>query len=471
MALKSRIILGAAVLLVAAGLACSTTPAPTPAPTPTKSPPPVVESYLVDTTFEYITELSEGLGPRASTTDEEKAAAEYLESQFTALGYSVATQAFTVETFQSGFMVDQPGPESVESISLVGSGVGEASGVLVPIGLGREEDLPEEGLEGKIVLAERGLITFEQKVSRARDAGAIGVIIYNNLPRGFRGNLRRDSKVPAISISQADGRRMVELISAGEVKVTISVAVEANPSRNVVAEKPGSGERIVILGGHYDTVPNVAGANDNASGTAVLLTMAQELSQKSFPFTLRFIAFGSEELGLRGSQFYVNSLTDEEQGQIIAMLNFDALGSGNKLGTLGNRELTDMVVQHGRERGIDVEVSPGITGGSSDHASFANAGVPVVMFFSDDSSRLHTPEDTLEFINPKLPGDAARLALDLLNSIHQNLLPLVVSGYPIPLNLVTTSSRSPASIGRDWNRGHQANIPTVQLTGHKPPLL
>ena len=256
---RLRVILGATALFIIVGIACGTTPTPTPLPTPTESPAPVVESSLADTVFEYITELSEGLGPRASATDQEKAAAEYLESQFAALGYSVASQPFSVQTFRSGLMVDQPGPESVEAIRLVGSSAGKASGVLAPIGLAREEDLPEEGLEGKIALAERGLVTFEQKVSRARDAGAIGVIVYNNLPGGFRGNLSGSSNIPAISISQADGRRMEGLLSSGEVKVTISVAVEENPSRNVVAEKSGSGKRIVILGGHYDTVPDVAG--------------------------------------------------------------------------------------------------------------------------------------------------------------------------------------------------------------------
>ena len=148
-------------------------------------------------------------------------------------------QPFTVETFQSGLVVDQPGPERVEAIGLVGSSVGEASGVLVAIGQGRAEDLPENGLEGKVALAERGLLIFEKIVSQARDAGAIGVIVYNNLPGGFRGNLGSASDVPAVSISQVDGRRMVGLISDHEVKVTVRVAIEVNPSQNVVAENSG----------------------------------------------------------------------------------------------------------------------------------------------------------------------------------------------------------------------------------------
>ena len=56
------------------------------------------------------------------------------------------------------------------------------------------------------------------------------------------------------------------------------VAIEANPSRNVVAEKPGTGGQIVILRGRYEAVPNVVGSRDNGSCTAVLLTLALELS-------------------------------------------------------------------------------------------------------------------------------------------------------------------------------------------------
>ena len=369
MALKLRVLLAAAVLLAIIGSACSATSittslptsTPTPAPTPDSSPTPVVESRLAKTAFAYITALSESFAPRASTTPQEKAAAEYLESQFAALSYSATMQPFTVETFQSGLVVDQPGPERVEAIGLVGSSVGEASGVLVAIGQGRAEDLPENGLEGKVALAERGLLTFEKIVSQAR---AIGVIVYNNPPGGFRGNLGSASDVPAVSISQLDGRRMVGLISDREVKVTVRVAIEVNPSQNVVAERPGTGERIVILGGHYDTVPNVVGAHDNGSGTAILLTLAQELSKNNFQFTLRFIAFGSEELGLRGSQFYVDSLSTEEQSRIIAMLNFDALGSGNVLGTLGDQVLTDGLIESATQRNIEIEVSPGLDGGS-----------------------------------------------------------------------------------------------------------
>ncbi|HZA23702.1 MAG TPA: M20/M25/M40 family metallo-hydrolase, partial [Dehalococcoidia bacterium] len=343
----------------------------------------------------------EGLGPRESATEEEKEAAEYLASQFADLGYSVEMQPFSVEKLspeQSGLTLhlDIPGSEKIEVLPLSGSSFGEASGALVSVGLGRTEDIPAEGLEGTIALIERGEITFQRKARNARDAGALGVVIYNNDGGNFRGNLGYSADIPVVSISGSDGQRLRELVADSKVNVTLSLQIVESPSRNVIAEKPGTARGVVVIGSHYDTVPNVPGANDNASGTAVVLTMAEALSGRTLPFTVRFIAFGSEEVGLLGSRAYVDSLSDEERDQIVAMLNFDALGSGTGLVVSGGPELTDIVVEQGRRRGIGVEVSPGLRGGSSDHASFASAGVPVLMSFSDDSSRIHTTQDTLD---------------------------------------------------------------------------
>ena len=397
------------------------TPIPTSSPTPLPEPTPTPDTRLTDIAFNYLKELSEGLGPRESLTEEEREAAEYLASQFEGMGYSVELQPFTVEIISlegSGLTLETPGPEEIAAIPLFRTASGEVSGTLVPVGLAMEGDVPE-GLEGKIAFIERGTITFEEKVNRARDAGATGAIIYNNQPGLFIGALANPLSIPAVGISQEEGKRIEELISEVEVEATILVTTEESPSQNVVAVKPGSGEAVVVLGGHYDTVPDVPGANDNASGTAVLLTLAQELSQKSFPFTLRFIAFGAEEVGLWGSQSYVESLTSEERRQIIAMLNFDSLVGGNRLLASGASELTSQVAEAGRRQGIQFRGSRGLQGGGSDQASFASVGIPVIFFFSDDFSRIHTPEDTLEFANPRLLGDTAKLALALLDYLAE----------------------------------------------------
>lgn len=369
--------------------------------------------------FEYVKELSQGLGPRESATGQELAAAEYLAARFKEFGYATQLQPFTVQRFSqelSGLTLDTPVPEKVDAIPLSRSSAGTVSGTLVPVGLGRESDLPSEGLAGNIVLVERGSITFEAKVNRAGEAGAAGAVIYNNAPGNFRGTLLESGSIPAAAISREDGQRLVELAAAGEIRATLGVVAEMHPSQNVIAEKPGAGAGVLVLGAHYDTVPDVPGANDNASGAGVLLTLAQQLSSVSLPFTLRFIAFGSEEVGLLGSRRYVDSLPVEERREIIAMLNFDSLGSGHSIRILGSAELTGQVLESGIKLGIGVGKSEGLQGASSDHASFERAGVPVVMFFSPNASRIHSPDDTLEHIEAGLLGDAAGLALALVQS-------------------------------------------------------
>ena len=366
-----------------------------------------------------MTGLVEDLGPRESATEQELEAAEYLASRLGGFGYTVELQNFIVERLSpqsSSLEIHAPQPQAIDVIPLVRSATGEVSGELIAVGLARDEDLPEGGLEGKIVLAERGLIPFQEKVTRAANAGAVAIVIYNNLPGNFQGVLLNTESIPAVGISQEDGRMIEQLLSAAAVQASVSVIARTDTSRNVIAEKPGFGDKVVVLGAHYDTVADISGANDNASGTGVLLTLAGELATEDLPFTVRFVAFGSEELGLRGSNHYVASLTEIQLNNTKAMFNFDALGTGERVEVLGTRDLTDLAVEQGDAQEIDIRLSRGLEGGGSDHQSFADAGILVLMFFSSDFSRIHTPADTLEFVAPGLLGDAAQVALSLLKS-------------------------------------------------------
>ena len=348
------------------------------------------------------------------------AAAEFLASKFEEFGYDTSLQEFTVETLSrelSGLALDGPEPEELDVIPLVRSATGTGVGTLTSAGLAREEDIPEEGLDGKVALVERGLIRFSEKVQRLAEAGAVGAVIYNNSPGNFQGVLASGgSSIPAVAISREDGERLLELIGVEVVQATVTVTVDIRPSQNVVVEQPGNGPGVVVLGGHYDAVPGVQGANDNGSGTAVILAIAEELAGQDLPFTVRFIAFGSEELGLRGSAHYVSSLSDVQRDEIVAMLNFDALGSGVRLQILGDGLLVDRTTELAQREGISVLRGRGQPGSSSDHVSFSRAGIPVLMFTAPDVSLIHSADDILEEVNPDLLRDTVRLAVSLLKS-------------------------------------------------------
>lgn len=392
---------------------------PSPSPAPGAAVPQV--QALAQEAMDRLTALTNDLSPRTSATDQEKAAADYLLAQFQAMGYQARLQPFQVELTTGALSVTPSSPETqaIEVVPLSRSGLGDAAGDLVFVGGAREGDIPAQGLQGKVALIERGTITFQEKVTRVAEAGAVAAIVYNNVPGLFGGSLSDPSSIPAIGISRESGQAIRALLDQGNVQADVSVSGEVRESRNVIAEKPGTANdgRVVVLGGHYDTVPGVPGANDNGSGIATILTIASAISDRSYPFTIRFMGFGSEELGLYGSRHYVGNLTNEERQLHIAMLNFDALGTSNVTGVLGSDGLIEDVRQAAERLGIEVQRHFSLGNASSDHAPFLQAGIPAVFFLGDDFSRIHTPEDRLEFVEPELMGNAAALAIALLDSL------------------------------------------------------
>lgn len=395
------------------------TPVP-PSPSPTASAGPASEdaesARLAVAAFDFLETFTRKVSPRESATEQERAAAEFLRQRFEALGYDVRLQPFEVEMERARISLAGEG-ESIPGIRLSRSPYGEATGLLVDVGRAFEKDIPDGGIDGMIALIERGTISFEEKIARVTAAGAVAAIVYNNASVNFRGTLATDGSIPAVSITRAAGDRLLARLSQGDVRTTVTVAHVVADSVNVIAEMPGADPDggMVILGGHYDTVPGVPGANDNGSGIAVLMTIASEVADRSYPFTLRFVGFGAEEIGLFGSRFHVESLSAHDLEGVIAMLNFDALGSGRTAGVLGDPALVQSTLDVAAAGDVDVEEQSLGAGWSSDHAPFENAGVPVLFFLSDDFSRIHSPEDRLEFVRPELIGDAAAMAIGMLD--------------------------------------------------------
>ena len=399
------------------------TATPVPGPAETAETPASISAIfdgkedLEKLAFHYLSELAEDVGPRTSGTDLERKASEFLLEEFDNLGYEAGAQEFTWDSPAASLTIDLPDSQDLEANILSGTANGDASAQLALVGLGKPDDVPEEGLEGKIALVERGEITFGSKVAEVHNAGAVGAIIFNNVPGSFRGTLGGQSQIPAISLSQADGRHLKELLDQGEtIEAAISIEDNAVPSRNVIAELPGTGDGIIVVGAHYDTVPDSIGASDNSSGMGALLAVAEQLAGRSFPFTLRFIAFGSEETGLHGSEYYVDSLTGDELEEIYLMVNMDSVGSGTRLRLFGDRWAAKHVEETADREGIPLDTGSRRGSGGSDHVNFRNAWVPIIYFLADDLSRINTPADTMEHINPDLLGNVTALVLDLLEN-------------------------------------------------------
>ena len=393
-----------------------------PSPTATATPIPALDA------FAFLRRLTEDYSPRESATDAELRAARFLRGELDDMGYDAEIRAFSFERLveETTFSIDGAPPEPVESYRIGLSGIGAAEGALADAGAGYAEDIPPDGLAGRIALIERGTITFEEKVHRAADAGAVGVIVFNNLPGAFGGTLSTIADIPAVSIDREAGLRMRSAIAAGNARASVSVTSVAERSRNVIARLPSGGAvaadgggATVIIGAHYDTVADTQGANDNASGVAALMAVAARVRDIAYPFEIRFILFGAEEVGLFGSRHYAQEMSADDIADTVAMLNLDVVGSGDGFEARGDLYLARDAAEIAKELGAPMLVTSDLTSVLSDHVPFAERGIPALFLMANDLSRINSPQDEIRHVDPELPSTAAEITLRLLERLAE----------------------------------------------------
>lgn len=206
---------------------------------------------------------------------------------------------------------------------------------------------------------------------------------------------------------------------------------------------PALKNEIVIIGAHYDhlgfggegsgslrpdTIAIHNGADDNGSGTAGLLELAQYFASRRSELkrTLLFIAFSAEEMGLLGSAYYVkNPLLPLEN--TIAMLNMDMIGrlKDRKLIVYGvgtSPGFEELVTRHNRDSMFVLKLNrDGF--GPSDHSSFYGKNIPVFHFFTDLHADYHRPSDDYDKINydgmQGILKYVASIALDIVNGAER----------------------------------------------------
>ncbi|GAE35969.1 M28 family peptidase [Halalkalibacter akibai] len=364
--------------------------------------------------------------PRVAATAEEYAAVLYVKQQFENYGYEAEIQPFEYLGYTAPHTVDlEIDGVSLNPLPFTYTTSGDIEADLEYVGLGRTADLVGKDLTGKIALIQRGEISFGDKVLNAANSGAAGVIIFNNAAGVINGTLggANDRFVPAVSITQAQGQELVSKLTNGE-EVSASLKVLGaesglRTSHNVIANKKASNKNkdngnVIVLSSHHDSVPGAPGANDNASGTAMVLELARVLKDLPTDTEIRFATFGAEELGLIGSRHYVNTLPQEELNRIVANFNLDMVGSRDA-GDLvmrtvnGQPNLVTELTQASSLR-LNGSPTPYAQGGSSDHVPFGEAGIPAALFIhSPLEPWYHTPEDTIDKISKEKLQDVAEI--------------------------------------------------------------
>lgn len=415
---------------------------------------------------------SDELKGRFPGTEGEDLAAAYIEKQFAKLGIQPRGTIGYKQTFEmyvdaeigkANFMVLKGDttsyPHGLYPVKYSSTGVATGKTLFVNFGIVAEdldhndlEDYEKGDFKGRIVVMDvsspDGIhphskyvahYDLEERVKRLVEYGAEGVVLINP------GDLANDPNprferiysvgVPVVFVTNEE---TAEYLSKKKKKITISAELQEKKvkAKNIVGFLNLNKEKTVVIGAHYDHlgmgttsslyrgVPQIHnGADDNASGTAGLLTLARYFSNHSADFSTNFlfIGFSGEEEGLLGSDYWTKNPT-LDLSSLQYMLNMDMIGrldandkviEVNGVGTspLWKEKIPTLELN-------EIKLKTTVSGiGPSDQTSFYHIKVPALHFFTGTHSDYHKPSDDADKINYKGEAQVLALMVDLVKAM------------------------------------------------------
>jgi len=351
-------------------------------------------------------------GTRVASSPGHAASAQYIAERLETAGYSVQLQEFAFpyeETLAETARVVSPTARTISPVVVMQYSPNTvAGGITAPLSVLPDAADATPGCEatdftggpytGTIVLIQRGACTFQTKHDNAAAAGAVGVLVYNNVENpaeAVNGRLTdaTSGRIPIAGLTRAEGEALRAEAAAGALTINLDLRLirETRTTHNVIAEtRGGRADNVVMAGAHLDSVVEGPGINDNGSGSAVLLETALQLARHPVTNKVRFAWWSAEEFGLLGSAHYVSQLGFEQQLDIALYLNFDMVASPNFVrfvydgddsdavgegpGPSGSAEIEQVFNSYYESRDLAYEGTDFT--GRSDYGPFIAAGIP-----------------------------------------------------------------------------------------------
>lgn len=375
-------------------------------------------------------ELLEKIGfTRIAGSPEEEKAARILKEECDKLGVPAIIQPFEIEQG----IVEEATLEILEPFQQE-----------IPVtGYQCAQNTPEEGLEAPFLYVEnaddvslsdaRGKIVLVNGYMRVplfrklMKAGVAGIVTMEGQlrdkreetdlsTRKLRRTLRAFGNVPMVHTRVLDAIDMVRK-GACKARLVLKGRTEEWTSHNVIAtvlgtEKP---EEIVSFGAHYDSVDFSKGVYDNGAGSVINMEVLRYFAENPPKRTLKFMWYGSEEIGLEGSWAYVKAHKEELEAHKL-MINVDVGGpvlGVDRITATAEKALASYLEYFVKIHGFTAEVKQGIY--SSDSIPFADSGVPGVNFSRDGApgaAYIHDRFDTLSFLSADMLEKTTRIVLE-----------------------------------------------------------
>jgi aminopeptidase YwaD len=430
---------------------------------------------------DHINMLCDSIGVRWGGTEGERRAGEYIKSRFEEYGLQGSSiEEFDLDTWEA----------TSSSITIVGSGEEDrpidirpslfcppvnATAPLIDVGFGMAHEIEplQARLKGSIALLSSAFEPFsppESLTARLERLAALGVVACitpyaaggRRTMHGHAGDWHDDDpnsvSLPLVHTSREDGALLGRRAAAGAM-VTVQVESHriAGTSRNVYADLAGDTwpDEWLVLTAHHDTTVDSPGANDNASGSTVVMEVARLLAQLKRETgvgpgrSIRFITFGSEEQGLQGSRAYVERHYGQDTKPRM-MINLDELATGSMKGVaLQFPELRPLINKQldAMGEGLKCHVIDQLDS-TGDQYHFALKGIPAAMLWRWrfigrhlDVAFGHSSSDTVDKVRIRELKEYAGLLSRLMLRIS-HIKPEEWPQEPLDINKIAEKNRS-----------------------------
>jgi Zn-dependent M28 family amino/carboxypeptidase len=371
------------------------------------------------------------IGNRMAGSDGERQAAEATRDALDEAGARDAhLEPFDIQGWARGSSAIRAGDTAQECIALPRSPAGEVTGEFVDVGYGLPEDF-EQDLTGRVVMAASDVPDWQdrflhrrEKYYHAVEAGAAAFVFRNHVegclaPTGSVGT--SDSPIgdiPAVGVSKEVGARLARRHEGEAVTVAVDAETGDATSRNVHADLGPDTDEAVLVTSHVDAHDIAEGAGDNGAGTAMVVELATALATREEDLETRvhFLAYGAEEVGLRGSE---HDGEGRDLEAVKAVVNNDGVVRGRtvKCYTHGFEGLESAVETVADRFDHPVATTPRL-GPHSDHWPYVQWGVPGYHVTSEtgDEGRGwgHTRADTLDKLESRTLREQAIILAELV---------------------------------------------------------
>ena len=276
-----------------------------------------------------------------------------------------------------------------------------------------------------------GIVSMEGELRDKRDETDLST-------KKLRRTLRAFGNVPMVHTRVADAMDMVRK-GACKARIVLKGHTEEWTSHNVIATVLGTErpEEIISFGAHYDSVDFSKGVYDNGAGSVINMEVLRYFKENPPKRTLKFMWYGSEEIGLEGSWAYVKGHKEELENHLL-MINVDVGGpvlGTDRIAATAEEKLVNYLEYFVKINGFSAEVKQSIY--SSDSIPFADSGIPGVNFTrfgNQGAAYIHNRFDTLDFLSDEALAKTTRIVLAFAQEMaNAALLPVE---RKIPQNMV-----------------------------------